>query len=423
MRTFAFNGLPPLRDYQFLTDSSGYLLTQNGQLYCFSGQRATRVATPSEFTITQLCFRDQAHGALLGVAAAPPVLRGEASGAVLLGLLAALLYGRRRPQLGRVAACGIGLLAGGLLLSCSGAWRQYQAPDPTSPHAWLLSQPLLHRPSFHHYVGNKGVRSFIARTSDQGRSWDTQLIPSNFYPTALTAIGGNYLAGTYAREQAGTIPLHADGDLWLYGTDATRTPQLAGNSAQRPYCISLSRGVTGFLLAAADSLLYVFGSDRMPTLPSTVMSATAGNIYQLPTSLRPPTRLLDTPDTVDVHSLSRAATGELWATMAGRKPRRSHGSLGYVALPTRQLLRFAAGQWQPITAAGFTSFEQVEFVPGTASGYLLTETGQVLETRDHGSTWHLLPRRGVRKLHAWQHAITWLQGDGQLVFCPAPGAN
>jgi hypothetical protein len=60
------------------------------------------------------------------------------------------------------------------------------------------------------------------------------------------------------------VPLHSDGDLLLYGTDATRSPQLVTNSTQHPYGIKLSRVVTDFLVSARDSALYVFGSDRMP---------------------------------------------------------------------------------------------------------------------------------------------------------------
>jgi hypothetical protein len=150
------------------------------------------------------------------------------------------------------------------------------------------------------------------------------------------------------------------------------------------------------------------------------MSATAGNIYVLPGSLQSPTRLLDTPDTVDVQSLSLAQTGELWVTMAGRKPHLSHGNLSYAALPTKRLLRFTAGQWQPVVIPSFTSFNQIAFVPGTSAGYLLTATGEVLETRTNGETWHPLARSVVHRLHPVPQGITWLQEGNQLVFYPTP---
>lgn len=426
MKTFTFSTLPPLQDFQFLTDSSGYVLTQTGQLYRFAGQRTTLVETPGQFTISHFYFRDQIHGALVGVAQVTdsPMQKGAIGAAAipLLLLLGLAWKSSQRAATRRLLSClSLLLLASGLLLSCSSAWQHYRTPDPTSRHATLLTHSPLSQSSFHHYFANKGQESFIALTQNQGSSWETHQIPSNFYPTALAAVGHNFLVGTYAREQAGPVPLHGDGDLWVYGTDATRTPQLATNSSQHPYCIKLSRGVTGLLVSAQDSALYVFGSDRMPTLPSTVMSATAGNIYVLTSSLQPPTKLLDAPDTVDVHSLSQASTGELWVTMAGRKPHLSHGNLGYVALPTKRLLRFTAGQWRLVTAAPFTSFEQVAFVPGTSTGYLLAETGEVLETRTNGATWHPLASQAIRKLHPWQQAITWLQGENQLVLYQTPG--
>lgn len=425
MKTFTFNILPPLQDFQFLTDSSGYVLTQTGQLYRFVGQRTTLVETPSQFTISHFYFRDHTHGALVGIAQAAEssLQKGTVGAAFPLLLLLGLVWQSRRLSANRrlVSSLGVLLLASGLLLSCSSAWQQYRTPDPTSPHATVLTHSPLTHLSFHHYFANKGQQSFIALTQNQGSSWETHQIPTNFYPTALAAIGRIFLVGTYARQQAGTVPLHGDGDLWIYGTDATRTPQLAMNSSQHPYGIRLSRGVTGLLVSALDSALYVFGSDRMPTLPSSVMSATPGNIYALPASLQSPTKLVDAPDTVDVQSLSQAGTGELWVTMAGRKPHLNHGNLGYVALPTKRLLRFADGQWRPVAVPPFTSFEQVAFVPGTPAGYLLANTGEVLETRTNGDTWHLLASHAVRKLHPWQHAITWLQGENQLVLYQAPG--
>lgn len=152
----------------------------------------------------------------------------------------------------------------------------------------------------------------MALTQDQGSSWKTHQVPTSFYPTALAAIGRNFLVGTYARPQAGTVPLHGDGDRWIYGPDATRTPQPATNSSQHPYAIHLSRGVTDLLVSA----LYVFGRARMPTLPSSVMNATPGNIYVLPPGLQSSTRLVDTPDTVDVQSRSRKrgrpSSGSRW---------------------------------------------------------------------------------------------------------------
>ena len=426
MKTFTFSTLPPLQDFQFLTDSSGYVLTQTGQLHRFVGQRTTLVETPRQFTISHFYFRDQTHGALVGIAQAveAPAQKGAVGAAVLPLLLLFWLAwkGSRKAATSRLAfVCALLLVVSTLLLSCSSAWQQYRTPDPTSPHATLLRHTPLAPLSFHRYFANKGQQSFVALTQNQGGSWETHEIPTNFYPTALVAAGRNFVVGTYARQQAGPMPLHGDGDLWIYGNDAMRTPQLATNSGQHPQGIRLSRGVTGLLVSAQDSALYVFGSDRMPTLPSSVMSATPGNIYVLPTSLRPPTKLIDTPDTVDVQSLAQARTGELWVTMAGRKPHLSHGNLGYVALPTKRLLRFTAGQWRPVTVPPFMSFEQVEFVPGTPTGYLLAESGEVLETRTNGESWHPLVSQAVRKLHPWQHAITWLQGKNQLVLYRAPG--
>lgn len=422
MKSFKFPQLPPIHDFQFLTDSSGYVLTQAGQLYRFAGQKTQLIKTPDTFVISHFYFLDQTHGAVIGNARPLPApLKKSAVGAAGLPLLVVLYLVWRRCQRKASARqlltyAGCLLLGGGLAFSCSPAWQRYRAPDPTSRYANFLTYPPLHRKNFHSYLANKGQTSFIARTQDQGLTWETQQVPTNFYLTALTALGRNFLVGTYANEQAGAIPLHGDGDVWIYGTDTTLTKELATNSPQHPYGLSTSRGIRGFFISPRDSTLFIFGSDRMPTLPSTAASATAGNIYALPTTLRPNVRLVDVPDTVDVLSLSQSGTGELWVTMANQKPYLSHGNLGYVALPTKKLLRFTAGRWQaaPITAA--TSFKQVAFLPKTATGYVLTEQGEVLETRNNGEAWQPLPGGGVQAMHVCQKAITWLKEGNELIY-------
>jgi hypothetical protein len=292
MKTFSFPHLPPLRDFQFLTDSSGFILTQTGQLYRFTGQKAALVRTPEAFTISHFHFLDQTQGAVIGsTRPLPPPLQKSMVNAVGLSLLVVLWLrwctGRRARQ-----ACpllrGVGsqLLTSSWLLACSPAWQRSRTADPTSAHASYLTAPPLHRKNFHNYFANKGQTAFIARTQDLGNTWDTQPIPTNFYLTALTALGQNYLVGTYANEQGGAVPLHGDGDVYIYGTDARLTKELAANSPQHPYGLSLSRGVKGFFTSVRDSTLFIFGSDRMPSFPRTAASATAGNIYALPLDRR-----------------------------------------------------------------------------------------------------------------------------------------
>lgn len=427
MKTFTFATLAPIQDFQFLTDSSGYVLTQTGKLYRFTGQQTALVETPASFTITHFHFIDNLHGAIAGtsqvVTPAAPVQKGamNAVGTLLLLLLWLVWQGRRGRQLtAPMLACnGLGLLSGGLMVSCSPAWQQYRSSDPSSPYTTLISRPLLRGPSthsYHTYFANKGLTSSIALTQNQGSSWETHLIPSNFYVTALTAVGGIFFVGTYANERAGNIPLHGDGDIWIYSHDSRLIPQLGTNSPQRPYSLRIHRGIKGFFISGRDSALFVFGSDRMPTLPNDEMSATPGNIYVTPNTLQPISRLIDVPDTVDVHSLSQSATGELWVTLANQKPYLHKGQLGYVALPNKKLLRFHSGQWLTPQLPGFTSFNQVEFVPGTTNGYALTETGEVLETGDNGEKWHRLTGGGVKRMHAWQHAIAWLREGNELVL-------
>jgi len=418
MRTFTLAALHHIRDVQFLTDSSGLALDSTGQLYQFVGNNTTPVATPAGFRISHLHFITPEYGAIVGNARAgqPTPAQGslDALSAVLtLGLL--LLFFRRRPA-GKNWALGLASLACIGLASCSAAWQAYRQPDPASPASTLITRTRLGPGNYHYYLPNKKQTAFIAITRNHGLTWETHPVPTNFYTTALTAIGNNFLVGTYANAEEGALALHGDGDIWFYGTDTTFTKALAHNTPQHPYRLSVSRGINGFAFSAADSLLLVFGSDRMPTFPANELSATAGNIYALPASLPPRARLLEVPDTVAVHSLAQAGTGELWATLENRKPRVAHGRLFYVPLPTKALLRLRHGRWQAVPVAGFSSFEQVAFLPGTPTGYLLTATGAVLTTHDAGGTWHQSDFSGIRHMRLCGGRLALLKQDNQLLL-------
>jgi hypothetical protein len=421
MKTFTLAALHHIREFQFLTDSSGLALDNDGQLYQFVGSQTTHVATPSSFTISHLHFITPEYGAVVGNARdgqptpAQGSLGGWGLGATLLVLALSL---RRKSATIKpfMLSMGLAALLGGGLVSCSTAWQAYRQPDPGSPVTTHISRTRLGPGNYHYYLPNKQQTAFIALTHNHGQTWETHQIPTSFYTTALTAIGQNFLVGTHANAEEGPLALHGDGDIWFYGNDPTFTPALAQNTPAHPYRLSVSRGINGFTYSAADSLLLVFGTDRMPTFPANELSATPGNIYALPASLRPPGQLLNTPDTVAVHALARSKTGELWATLENRKPRGPHGRLFYVPLPGRALLRLRHGSWQAVSAAGFSSFEQVVFGSGISTGYLLTASGEVLASPDNGDTWHRRDLRGIQQLRLFGRSLALLRHDNELLL-------
>jgi len=418
MKTFTLAALHHIRDFQFLTDSSGLALDDSGQLHQFTGDKTTLVATPAGFRVSHLHFITPEYGAIVGTAFAgpPSPTRGSLGSWDILLTLAVLVLSLRHRRPRRMLALGLASLAGAGLFACSTAWQAYRRADPTSPATTLLTRMRLGPGNYHYYLPNKKQTAFIAITRNRGLSWETHQIPTSFYPTALTAIGNNFLVGTHANAEEGPLALHGDGDIWFYGTDTTFTKALAHNTPQHPYRLSVSRGINGFAFSNDNSQLLVFGTDRMPTFPANELSATDGNIYALPASLQPPAKLLDVPDTVAVHALAQAGSGELWATLENRKPRVAHGRLFYVPLPTKTLLRLRQGRWQAVPVAGFSSFEQVVFLPGTPTGYLLTATGEVLATIDNGDTWQRRDMSGIRQIKYFGSALALLKQDKQLVL-------
>ena len=418
MKTFTLAALHHIRDFQFLTDSSGLALDGDGQLYQFVGNKTTLVATPAGFHISHLHFISPEYGAIVGNAldGQPTPAQGSLEGWGILLTLGLLVLSLRHKRALRSLALGLASLASVGLVACSTAWQAYRQADPDSPVTTLLTRTRLAPGNYHYYLPNKKQTAFIAITRNHGLNWETHQIPTSFYTTALTAIGQNFLVGTHANAEEGTLALHGDGDIWLYGTDTTFTKALAHNTPQHPYRLSASRGINGFTFSNDGSQLLVFGTDRMPTLPANELSATPGNIYALPASLQPPARLLDVPDTVAVHSLAQAGTGEMWATLENRKPRVAHGRLFYVPLPAKALLWLRHGRWQTVTAEGFSSFEQVVFLPGTGTGYLLTATGEVLITQNNGDTWTRRGRSGIRQLRLFGSGLALLRLDNDLLL-------
>ena len=110
MKTFTFTHLSsPIQDFQFLTDSSGFVLTNTGKLYRFMGQQTTLVETPAIFTITHFHFIDQTHGALVGsaqvVKPSLPAQKGSVGSAGLLLLLLLWLVWRGQQGANSLAPC------------------------------------------------------------------------------------------------------------------------------------------------------------------------------------------------------------------------------------------------------------------------------------------------------------------------------
>lgn len=419
MKTFTLAALHHIREFQFLTDSSGLALDSDGQLYQFVGNKTTLVATPPNFTISHLHFITPEYGAIVGNArdGLPTPAQGSLGGAGLALLAIVLLLKHKRLKIrSRLLALGLASLLGAGLISCSTAWQAYRQADPGSPVTTRITRTRLGPGNYHYYLPNKQQTAFIAITRNHGLAWETHQIPTSFYTTALTAIGQNFLVGTHANAEEGPLALHGDGDIWFYGNDTTFTKALAHNTPAHPYRLSVSRGINGFTYSAPDSLLLVFGTDRMPTFPASELSATAGNIYALPPSLLSPAKLVDAPDTVAVHSLAQSGSGELWATLENRKPRVAHGRLFYVPLPTKALLNLRHGHWRVVPAAGFSSFEQVLFLPRTHTGFLLTATGEVLTTQNSGDTWLLSDLHGIRQLRLFAGRLALLQQANQLLL-------
>jgi hypothetical protein len=416
MKRYTFNEIKEIQEFQFLTDSSGILLSYEGSLYKFIEGNLQLIATPSSFQISKVHFITEDYGAIIGNSNHSTLKEGSAlqnkivyndlDGGMWLFMLVALAvfvsreWAKSKLMKQRINwGTGLVLLLSFAILSCSKNWQAYKTPDPTSKYSTITTKPIVHSSSMRHdYFANRKQKSFIAITKDGGKTWSTTEIPTSFYLTALTSLGNNFLVGSYANEKEGVLGLHGDGDIFIYGNDATFNSDLSNNNVAAPFRISSHRGINGFKVYMQDSLLFVYGTEVMPTVPKDEVSTTDGNIHQLPVSLKPSYKVIDVPDTVIVTSLSKSRSGDLWVTLDNKKPVVINRREVYHILDSKRLLRFKGGEWQPVHINEHKSFNQVEFLSPANVGYALTEDGDLFRTEDEGNTWSSTEIKGIQKM-------------------------
>ncbi|MBB6611204.1 hypothetical protein H7F15_09160 [Pontibacter sp. Tf4] len=421
MKTLTFSHIQQIQDFQFITDSSGVLLDDKGQLYKFKGGETELIKTPENFHISHFHFINENQGAIVGSSVVPEHTPKEGTlgsySLLLLPILLLLWLGTKALRTGKttIASAVLLFIVSGLVISCSGNWQSYKSPDPGSRFSTIITSNQLRRATFHAYPVNKENKSFISITHNQGQNWTTHQLPTHFYPTAIAAVGNNFIVGTYANQTEGNIPLHADGDLYFYGNDSTYNKRFASNNTTNPYTIAVNRGVNGIRYFEEDSVLFVFGSERMPTFPKNEVSSTNGNIYQIHTSLLPDYKIIDVPDTVFVTSLSISKNG-LWVTLDNKTTSITDGKQVYIKLDSKKLLHFRNGTWADISIKNLTSFRQVEFIRGTARGYVLSEDGEVFETLNNGTDWQTTGISGISYMRLYKNTMVLCKGGNQLVF-------
>ena len=253
MNTFNLSQAGEIQEYQFLTDSSGIILNSKGELYSFQGSNLKQINTPSDLKITTFHFINQKHGAIIGEKGLieKNIQKGSfvGDGSMLLTIFICLLFARKflKHTLIRKTILNLLLLivCGSLLLACSQKWQQYRYSDPQSSGVTYITSNQLHRvtphtSSPHTYFSNKGLSTYCAITENAGDKWNVNAIPTNFHLSALTAVGGNYLIGTFANENTSKeVPYHGDGDLYIIGNDSSYNKLFNKNKTISWYNISL----------------------------------------------------------------------------------------------------------------------------------------------------------------------------------------
>lgn len=424
MHTFSLSQAGEIQEYQFLTDSSGIILNSKGELYSFQGSSLKQINTPSDLKITNFHFINQTHGAIIGEKGLieKNIQKGSfvGDGAIILPIFICLLFARKLLKYTLIRNTILNLLffivCGSLLLACSQKWQQYRYSDPQSSVVTYITSNQLHRASFHTYFSNKGLSTYCAKTEDAGDKWNVDTVPTNFHLSALTAVGGNYLIGTFANENSSKeIPYHGDGDLYIIGNDSSYNKIFNKNKTISWYKIYINRGIKGFVHSADDSTLYIFGSETEPVFSISIggnndkeVNKTLGNIWVMSKSLKPSYKIIDAPGKEMVLSLSPSSK-KIWVTMDDKieevdKPFRN-----------KKILCFRDNKWDEIKIANLESAKQVEFVNSTNTGYVIDDkNGSLFKTTDGGANWAFTYINGIIKMHSFNNKITLLTKNSEL---------
>lgn len=183
MKILTLNQINEIQDFQFLTDSSGYVLDNNGVLYKFTGESTEFLIKPNEFKVSKIHFIDEMHGAIIGnggiiIKEIQKGSLGETS--LLLGLfLVAFFFIRKilkaKKSLTYYISSAILVLTISVLafFSCSNKWQLYRMPDTKSEYSTFILSNQLKISYFHHYKQNNGQTSFISITENGGKDWKT----------------------------------------------------------------------------------------------------------------------------------------------------------------------------------------------------------------------------------------------------------
>ena len=401
MKKYSFPSIDGIKEFQPLTQKSGILLTEQGELYNYHEKHVDKINTPSEFNITGFYFRDIHHGIIIGETGQleKNIQKGSLFtdfGIPLFLIICVYWFSKKFHQLGlkRFYLIVFLLSLGSIIpISCGNKWLSYKVIDESRPFITNITKAPSLLSYTHIYTGNKGLKTFVSITNDGGKSWETHETKTNFHLTSVTAIGKNYFVGSFANfNTSKEIPYHGDGDIFIYGTDTSYCSLLEGNTDKTsPFSLNIQRGVNGFHSDLKNEILYIFGSETEPQFPKDEVSTTAGNISQISMDLQSDYKIIDTPNKVNITSLSLNKQSDMWVTLDNKTPKIQDGYVEFKQLPTRKLLFLEkeANQWSDIKINDeHNSFLQVSFISNSNEGYILSEKNKMLfKTIDGGKTW------------------------------------
>lgn len=389
METYTFENINSINKVQFLTDTTGYLLDNNGELSSFIGNKTKIINTPENINISNFHFITESQGAIIGHST-QKIQESSMFGISAVLIVSLLLFAIIRKVtknffLKRFLSISfLVFLLIGFTVSCNSDWEKFIEQDPNSPFTTIIKKLSLSK-GFHNYKGNIGQKTFFSETKNTGVNWKSQELPTNFDLTSIVSIGKNYFVGSLADKE------HSDGDLWIFGNDGTYCKRLASNNTD-PFFFKANRGINGLKYYKEDSTLILYGGEVASKFPKNQNSSTAGNITELKADLFSDYKIIDVPEDVFVNSYAKLNNKNV-----------------YITLENNKLLQTDGTKWNEITVDNQTEFKQVEFIPKTEIGYTLSIEGIIYKTINNGKDWNKIDIAGIEKIVLFENSIIFIK--------------
>jgi hypothetical protein len=335
---------------QLFGKESGFFVTNNSKLFRITSDSTNElVNTPDSINITNLVFKNENEGIIIGIPkdlnnktnhTISPTLLLVLAVVILTGLIVGIYKGLKKWKL-KFLYVLVPLITFIIIY--------FQFPFGENEQ----DEKLYFENGSHYYSETNTYDGMAAFTNNGGKTWKTIIVPTNFELTGLIYLNNKYYISSFASQQ------HLDGDVWCI------------NPQDKKISISsfaTKRGLNGLTVYNGNKIL-AYGTERVTAfLPESKMVKTKGEIIIFDEKLN--TLLpLDIEGENQITSLSLLPDNTIWAISSDKK-----------------IYRLSENKWRLVNIDGFADPTKIIFLDAEV-GFILNKNGQMKYTENQGKNW------------------------------------